>query len=266
MTWVRKRILVVVKAAPEPSKKYGDCICTAGITDEGEWMRLYPVPLGLFRRGKGFRKFDWIEVDCKSASDEEKLGRKESYKIRAETLRVVDRTLSRSTKVDWAGRNAILDPHRSASIEDLTQAYDADRTSLGMIRVGELIDFYKTRDLTDAERETHHAKQMTFGQLNGDAVRLRPEWILKQIPHIFKYRFRCEPNTCPSHDITCEDWELFEAYRKWPETYGTEDRTFEKIKDRFFIKFKAERDLHFFMGMYSMYPSWMIVGLYYPPK
>lgn len=36
-----KEILVLVKAYPEPSKKYGSSVCTAGITKEGEWIRIY---------------------------------------------------------------------------------------------------------------------------------------------------------------------------------------------------------------------------------
>lgn len=64
MTWVRKEVLVTVKAAPQTSKKHGDCVCTAGITREGEWIRLYPIPLRLFQTGKGFKRFDWIEVEC----------------------------------------------------------------------------------------------------------------------------------------------------------------------------------------------------------
>ena len=26
------------------------------------------------------------------------------------------------------------------------------------------------------------------------------------------------------------------------------------------------RDLYFYMGMFSIYPTWLIIGLYYPPK
>ncbi len=267
MSWVKKRVLVIVKAAPEPSKKYGDAVCTAGLTEDGEWIRLYPVPLDLWRRGRGFKKFDWIEVECKKASQEEKLGRKESHKIRSDSLKVVDRSLSGNGRVDWAGRNQLLYPHRSASIEALREAYNKDRTSLGMVRVGELIDFYKSEQLTESELNHHRVKQMVFSDLeDGRGGALKPQWILNQIPHIFRYKFKCETSACSGHDMTCEDWELFEAYRLWPERYKTEERTFEKIRDKFFSLFKDKKDLHFFMGTDSQYPSWMIIGVYYPPK
>ena len=66
--------------------------------------------------------------------------------------------------------------------------------------------------------------------------------------------------------MTCEDWELFEAYRKWRGKYVTEEETWSKIRQRFFDYFKEKRDLHFFLGTHSMFPSWMIIGAYYPPK
>ena len=38
------RSLVIVKAYPELSKKYGETVCTTGFRKDGTWVRLYPVP------------------------------------------------------------------------------------------------------------------------------------------------------------------------------------------------------------------------------
>jgi len=92
MTWEKKKVLVTVKAYPERSKKYGSVACTVGLTEEGEWIRLYPITLDVFSGDNKLRKYDWIEVECKKA--EEKLSRKESYKIRDGTLKIIDRSLS----------------------------------------------------------------------------------------------------------------------------------------------------------------------------
>jgi len=265
LTWVRKEVLVTVKAAPETSKKHGDRVCTAGITREGEWIRLYPIPLRLFQTGKGFKKFDWIEVECKRVTDEEKLGRKESYKMREGTLRVIDSSLRGNGKVDWTRRNKYIYPLRARCIEDLQSEFDRDRTSLGLVRVGDLLDLYKSGNPTEAERESQRVFQVTFDSMNDGVTSLRPSWVLQQIPHIFRYKFKCDVPTCRAHDMTCEDWELFEAYRKWSEKYVTEEETWSKIRQRFFDYFK-KRDLHFFLGTHSMFPSWMIIGTYYPPK
>ena len=265
MTWEKKTVLITAKAAPETSKKYGESVCTAGITDTGEFIRLFPITLDCWKKGLGFKKFDWIEVECEKYQDY--LSRKESYHIKpGSAIRVIDGSLNEKKKgrVDWESRNKALFPMRSNSLEDLQVSFERDRTSLGLIRVNKLIDFYKTKELNEEEKETRNSYQAYFDVENPTRP-LKKAWILHQIPHIFKYRFKCEGDSCCEHDMTCEDWELFEAYRKWPDTYVTEDKTWEMIRDRFFVRM-VKNDLHFFVGTHSQFPSWMIIGLYYPPK
>lgn len=86
MTYKKKRVLLTVKAYPEKSKKYGACVCTAGITDNGDFIRLYPIPFETFRGDKNVPKYSWITVECEKAS--EYLSRKESYRVRYETLKI----------------------------------------------------------------------------------------------------------------------------------------------------------------------------------
>ena len=43
----QERILVTVKTYPTLSRKYGETVCTAGVREDGTWVRMYPVP---FRR------------------------------------------------------------------------------------------------------------------------------------------------------------------------------------------------------------------------
>lgn len=65
--------------------------------------------------------------------------------------------------------------------------------------------------------------------------------------------------------MQCEDWELFESYRSWGDRYKDPDILWEKLREKFSIWMK-ERELYFIMGMYSQYPTWFIIGIYYPPK
>jgi len=39
----------------------------------------------------------------------------------------------------------------------------------------------------------------------------------------------------------------------------------EKLHEKFF-NFMIRQNLHFFMGMHSRQPTWLIIGLYYPPR
>jgi len=40
----RKKVLITVKAYPQPSRSYDELVCTAGILEDGSWIRIYPVP------------------------------------------------------------------------------------------------------------------------------------------------------------------------------------------------------------------------------
>ena len=45
-------MLVLAKAYPIISRKYEHLVCIAGITEAGEWRRIYPVPWDVFWSGK----------------------------------------------------------------------------------------------------------------------------------------------------------------------------------------------------------------------
>jgi hypothetical protein len=64
----------------------------------------------------------------------------------------------------------------------------------------------------------------------------------------------------------CEDWELYEPSRSWIIEYGTDDAVWEKIYERFFSTFSNKNDLYFFVGTHYLWGTWIIIGVYYPPK
>jgi len=254
LTWEKKRITIVTKAYPEPSTKHGDVACTAGITDEGDWIRLYPIDMRHFIGKNKISKFDIIEAEVRR--DRDKLGRKESHKVRPDSIRIIDRSLT-EPKRDWPKRNDIVLSKLDESIRSLEEAYKKDKTSIGLIRPTELLDFIKTKNL-----KIHEQNSWAF-TINLDG-KLIPK--VTKMEHIFKYRFKCQGCGEGEHIMQCEDWELFESYRKWGERYGDPEILWEKLRDRFYTKMLEKRDLHFIMGMYSQYPTWFIIGIYYPPK
>ena len=57
----KQRVLVTVKTYPTLSAKYGETVCTAGVREDGTWVRIYPVPFRRLDEREQYRKFDWIE-------------------------------------------------------------------------------------------------------------------------------------------------------------------------------------------------------------
>ena len=56
------RVLITVKTYPTLSRKYGETVCTAGVREDGTWVRIYPVPFRRLEEKEQYRKYDWL--DC----------------------------------------------------------------------------------------------------------------------------------------------------------------------------------------------------------
>ena len=255
MTWKKKKVTVVVKAYPEPSRRYGTVVCIAGITDEDKWIRLYPVPIRKFTGPNKIRKFYVIEVECKPDKDYQK--RKESHKIRPESIKIIDEGLT-LPKARWNQRNDIVKPVMNESVEDLIDLQKRDRTSIGMIRPTQIMGFTKEKPLKIIKNESWAFVET----LDGEKVP-----IFTKMEHIFKYQFRC--SGCQGekgHNMQCEDWELFESYRRWGNEYNTPETLWTKLEEKFLHRMIDTKDLHFILGTHNRFPTWFIIGLYYPPK
>lgn len=41
------KVLITVKTYPIPSKRYDELVCTAGVTERGDFIRLYPINVAI---------------------------------------------------------------------------------------------------------------------------------------------------------------------------------------------------------------------------
>lgn len=83
------RVLIAIKTTPQPSKKYRDTVCTAGVrldTASPQWIRLYPIPFRLLEPEFQYKKYDLIEVDIRRRTQD---SRHESYQPDRDTMRAV---------------------------------------------------------------------------------------------------------------------------------------------------------------------------------
>ena len=151
MSWEKKKILLVVKAYPESSKKHGSVVCTSGITEDGEWIRIYPVPFENFRGTSKIPKYTWIEAEVKKATDE-KLKRKESCKLRQDSIKIIDDSLTKKP-VKWKERNKIVLSMVKSSIEDLQIDFKDDKTSLGLVKPSIVHDFNTTKPFEEMDND-----------------------------------------------------------------------------------------------------------------
>ena len=98
------KILVTVKTYPALPKKYDELICTAGLSEYGRWIRIYPIPFRKLEYDSRYSKYQWIELDLKRNTSDP---RPESYKpVNYEQIKLYD--VIGTDKGFWTRRKEIV--------------------------------------------------------------------------------------------------------------------------------------------------------------
>lgn len=101
--WQPKRVLITVRTYPTPAHKGIEVSCTAGITDDGRWIRLFPIPYRYMAAETRFIKYQWVAASVRKASDP----RPESFTPDLDSIHLAE---SVPTTHEWAARRALLAP------------------------------------------------------------------------------------------------------------------------------------------------------------
>lgn len=257
------RIMIAVKASPQPSAKYGDTVCVAGIridTERAEWVRLYPVPFRWMDGDQQFRKYDVIELGMRRAAGD---SRPESYKPDIETITVVDHL------EDWKHRQPYFERLRRTTTCELSRAATArhDAPSLGMVPVRDVtsLDFEVHPGWTDAEKAKIAASvERTPLSLFSDTT--RTPHALRPPRFKVRYRYCCMEPECPGHVGQILDWELTALQNK---QRVSDDQLKKSIIQKFRDQMFSEgRKTSFFMGNFEdprKRHGFSVLGVHYPP-
>lgn len=252
----KTRVLITVMTYPHPSPKYTELVCTAGITDSGDWVRLYPIDYRYRPGHQQFHKYQWIEVElAPRGTGNDK--RKESREPRLDSIRIIGEPLS--TKDSWAARRAIIDQLPQRTIKECESLYDSDRISLSVVRPSRVLDLkIKKADATwKAEWQADIAQLKLFGP---------PPKPLRKIPFTFHYVFECADSSKP-HTAMIEDWELGVLFLKEAARLGSDDEAAKSVKRMFLDKLCSPAcETRFFMGTRFPYNTWLVIGVFWPPR
>lgn len=253
---VKTRILITVMTYPHPSRGYQELVCTAGVTEQGEWIRLYPIDYRYRPRNQQFRKYQWIEVDLlpHGAGNDR---RKESRKPILETIRVLGEPLS--TRNRWEERRQIIDKMPVYTVKQLRSLHDSEQASLGIARPTKVLDLR----IEPADPAWKPGWQSLFDQLTLFGPVQKP---LRKIPYKFSYIFECEDSNKP-HNAMIEDWELGVLWLNEVDRLGDEDQAALSVRRKFLDELCSEgKDTRFFMGTVFPYNTWVVLGVFWPPK
>jgi len=257
-----ERILITVKTYPTLSRKHGETVCTAGIREDGSWVRLYPVPFRRLNEEEQYRKFDWIELDLrKSTSDP----RPETYHpTDAKSIQAVGHL---DTKDGWKARSKALESVAVYErLQPLLDGAKANTISLAMFKPARIVDFF----WEPCERNWDDAKVAAMremasqGELFADEEWRQTFRLMPKLPYNFSYRF--EDADGRRSNLQVLDWEAGQLFHNCLRAaQGDEAMALAKVKQKYLDAF-LKTDLHFFLGtmkeFHGFSPNpWIIIGV-----
>jgi hypothetical protein len=254
--WTTRRVLIVVRTYPVPATKGIEVSCTAAVTSEREWMRLFPVPYRFLDEDKRFKKYQWIDVAVRRARNDP---RPESHNLNDASIKIGG---SIPAQANWQARKDFLLPLRRDSLCQIErERAENGSPTLGFFRPPRIdrltIEPADPPDWTPQQRALLSRQLLPYGNA--------PKGELEKVPYDFRYEFRCDDSECNGQKLMCTDWEVGQSYRSWRRTYGP--RWEQKFREKYEQQLIDRCELHFYVGTLHQFPSsWIIVGLFYPPK
>ena len=247
----RTKVLITVMTYPHPSRSYQELVCTAGITEAGEWVRLYPIDYRYRSHDQQFHKYQWVEIGL-APRGRGNDNRKESRKPELESIRILGPPLPPDD--GWR----IVDSLPVHTLNQLRRLYDEDKTSLGIVRPKRIIDMA----IEEADPKWKSGWRTILNQMRLFGPQPKP---LAKIPYKFSYIFDCEDDEKP-HTAMNEGWELGVLFLNELDRLGSKEKAAASVRAKFFDEMCAVgRETKFFMGTVFPYNAWVVVGVFWPP-
>jgi len=239
-----ERVVILVKAAPHPSRRYQETVCCAGVTlrDDGrqpEWRRLYPVRFRHLNGDAKFSRWSILEYKWHRPKDDP----------RPESHRVEEQSLTITGELPQRNHAPFLDPLLRASYVDAAQRGE----TLTLVRPKNLT--FRWRRKSDAEVAGEKA---AFAAASAQGSLLdEPLKAFEPCPYHLRMGFE---DAAGKHGMTCGDWETSATFFKWRKTYG-EDDTLARLKDTY-EKSYTEKGVALAMGTVAKRPKqWLLLGI-----
>lgn len=264
------KVLITVTTYPLPSRSYDELVCTAGITDKGEWIRIYPVPLsallGIRVNGElKSMKYTWLELDLVRRIDDFRPESHSPVHYDFKDLKIIE---SIDTKKNWFKRKEYCLNEVFTSFDELIELSKAPTNkSLATFKPTEIIGI----DIEDDDPEWKNEWKELRKQGDLFDEEKSPEILIPKLPYKFFYKFK--DSTGKQRRLMVEDWEVGALYwNSLKSSEGDPNKALEKVREKLEKKFIQENDIYFFVGTTREWHTrrsknpFVIIGLFYPKK
>lgn len=271
-------VLITVKTYPVLSRKYYETVCTAGVTKDGKWLRIYPIPFRTLNELTRYKKYEWVSIRLKRNPND---SRPESYKL-VESVDFKRRGNFVPTDNNWYARRQLIlkSTPTYTNLNHIIEEAKANRLTLCTFKPTKLIGFkcVKEKERTwDPALLDHIKAKVAQPDLFEDNQWRETFQIVKKVPYKFKYEF--EDDVGKRSTLSIIDWEIGALYwnclrraqKEFPSLEEAEAHACQKVKEKYWDEFK-QKDIYFFLGTMFQWQKknapnpWTIIGVFYPPK
>jgi hypothetical protein len=255
----RMRLLIVVKAAPNPSQAYGETVCVAALRiDPGNpgWIRLYPINFRALEDPNSFRKYDIVTLEARPARQDP---RRESWRPAINSITKVGHLDNWEKRLQWVG-----DYIEESMCRLLREVHDdPPARSLAAVRPSQVDDLIiePHPGWTPEELAKIDAYVRQF-----DLFEQGPRRALEAPRFKAWYRYRCHEPRCRGHRQGLLDWEFVAHQRNMGDRTDGEIRS--ELRKRWLEQMCAtDRDTVFYVGNQAKRQHvFSILGVFYPRR
>ncbi|HOG93242.1 MAG TPA: hypothetical protein PLE80_06690 [Opitutaceae bacterium] len=263
----KERVLITAKTYPTLSRKYGETVCTAGLREDGSWVRIYPVPFRRLNDSEQYRKFDCVEVDLVSSRSDP----------RPETCHLANYdqltpVAHFGTTDGWRNRRewVLQRAQVHERLDLLIAGAHANRLSLAVFKPTRIRNFIWEDDDRDWDpaKVSQMREQTKQTELFAEETWRQTFNLIPKLPYTFSYQF--EDIAGRESTLQVLDWECGQLYWNCLKSCrGDEDAALEKVREKY-LGYMSGRDLFFFLGTTLQYHGWasnpwVVIGVFAPP-
>lgn len=257
-----ERVLITVKTYPTLSASHIELVCTAGLREDGSWVRIYPIPFRLLDEASQFPKWTWVELPLVRRTKDK---RPESFSPSDRENIKVQNVIT--TADNWRERRRLLFKKEPAwtNLSELIDKGKDNSLSLAVFKPKRLLGL----EIEPAQGEWDEKKlaaveaQLRQGDLlEANSVRenFKPA---NRVPYNFYYRF--QDDTGRKSRLRILDWEIGMLYWKCRKGAKSDEEALDKVRQRYESEF-FQKDLHLILGTtlewHDRAPNpWVVIGV-----
>jgi hypothetical protein len=239
MPILEEKVSILVKALPQPSKRYGETVCCAGITHDRRWRRLFPIRFRHLSGQSSFKRWDWLSFKYERPKAD----------IRGESCHVFEDTLSVSGVLSETERGPLLEPMIKGSGKHAAE--EGHSPALIRPRNSRFVWKLKSAARISDERDAFRRAARQTSMFDKGLAELNPT------PYEFRFKFEDDSGL---HDYENGDWESHAMF--WRESRrSSAERALEWMNYRFNEEYPS-KGMVFAIGNQAKRPqTWQLLGV-----